>query len=93
MARVGPLPITVIQWYMVIVEMPKESEEQGFTVWGTVGRVQASGQNDAIQKACQQAADRLTDVVPSGVMKFHAIPTRDIPAIRAEVTPKEFQTA
>lgn len=91
MPRTGPLPIFVIQWYMVVVEMPKETEEQGFTVWGTVGRVQASGQEEAIDKACQQAADRLTDVVPSGEMKFMAIPVRDVPTKRAVVTPKEFQ--
>ena len=93
MNRVGPLPITIIQWYMVIVEIPQMSEEQGFTVWGTVGRVQAAGQEEAIEKACQQAADRLTDVVPEGEMKFHAIPVRDVPAKRAVVTPKEYQSA
>ena len=85
--------LIVIQWYMVVVEMPKESEEQGFTVWGTVGRVQAAGQEEAIEKACQGAVGRLTDVVPSGEMKFMAIPVRDVPSRRALVTPREFQSA
>lgn len=85
--------LIVIQWYMVIVKMIKESDEQGFTVWGTVGRVQAAGQEEAIKKAIEQTGGRITDVVPSGEMTFHAIPVREVPSRKALVTLKEFQPA
>lgn len=85
--------LIVIQWYMVIVEMPKETEEQGFSVWGTVGRVQAAGQEEAIEKAIKETGGRIFDVLPAGVMKFVAIPVRESPTRKVLVTTKELQPA
>jgi hypothetical protein len=87
--------LIVIQWYMVIVEMPKETREQGFSVWGTVGIVQATGEEEAIEKAIKGTGGRIFDVVPSGEMKFVAIPTKEAPTRKVFVTSKdrEFQSA
>jgi len=83
--------LIVVQWYMVVVEMP-DPDNRGFTTWGTVQRVQASGQEEAIEKAVQ-TAPVLTEFVPAGEMKFMAIPVRDVPTRRVIVTLKEFQPA
>ena len=83
------MKVFVVQWYMVVVELPDDG--RGFTSWGTVNRVQASGQEEAIEKAIQNSPG-LLEFVPAGEMKFMAIPVRDIPTRRVLVTPKEIQT-
>jgi len=77
--------LTIVQNHIVLVELPSTMP---FSQWGVVQKELAISQEEAIEQAIRRTP-QLTEYVPPGIMRFMAIPIRDVPVKRASVVGQE----